>query len=188
MIARGAGLPDQALSRRDPSQTLTEIGEVLRVMTENMMRLLAARSESKRAIRSTDHTMMGATDNNPLKFSPTVEDALTIVLGPPMRSYLSGSDAVSEGFDDLVNHQMRTFAAMQQAMKMLLEDLDPALIDKSVEEDRGVASFLGSRKTKLWDQYVTRWQAKAGRNDNGMAGVFMLYFAECYDRLGDRDR
>lgn len=187
-IARGAGLSAQALTRRDAGETLEEIGAILRIVSENMMRLLAARSDAKRMMRSSEHTMIGATDNNPLKFSPTVEDALSIMLGPPMRSYLNGRKAMSEGFDDLVNHQARTYAAMQQAMRMLFEDLDPAEVERAVEADTGMAALLGSRKAKLWDHYAARWQAKTLRNESGMVGAFMLYFSECYDRLGSSGR
>lgn len=187
-IAKGAGVQPQALMRRDAGETLEEVGAVLRTVAENMMRLLAARSDAKRMMRSSEHTMIGATDNNPLKFSPTVEEAIMVMLGPPMRSYLSGQKAMAEGFEDLVNHQARTYAAMQQAMRMLFEDLDPAEVEKAVEADKGVAALLGSRKAKLWDHYAARWQAKTLRNDNGMVGAFMLYFSECYDRLGSSGR
>jgi type VI secretion system protein ImpI len=73
---------------------------------------------------------------------------------------------------------------MQQALRMLVADLDPQAISAETEEDRGIASLMGSRKAKLWDIYVARWQAKARRHEGGMVDVFMQYFAECYDRGG----
>jgi type VI secretion system protein ImpI len=183
-LAEGAGVSPEVFVRRDPDEVLHDVGGMTRLVVEQMMALLAVRSETKRAFRSGEHTMIGATGNNPLKFSPTVDDALRLMFGPRLRSYMPGREALEEGFADLSNHQLRTFAAMQQALKMLLEDLDPATIEHATESDRGVASLIGSRKSRLWDQFVARWQAKTHRSDDGMVGLFMLYFSEAYDRLG----
>jgi len=45
-----------------------------------------------------------------------------------------------------------------------------------------VSALLGSRKAKMWDHYVTVWQAKAGKREQGMLAVYMQLFAEAYDR------
>ena len=39
-----------------------------------------------------------------------------------------------------------------------------------------------SRKARLWDAYVARWQVKTRRNEGGLVDVFMQYFADCYER------
>ena len=46
------------------------------------MQLLNARQQAKRLARSSSHTGIEAFDNNPLKFSPTAEDAIRIMFGP----------------------------------------------------------------------------------------------------------
>jgi type VI secretion system protein ImpI len=45
-----------------------------------------------------------------------------------------------------------------------------------------------SRKAKLWDAYVARWQAKVRREGSGPVDSFMLLFADCYDRDGSEKR
>ena len=187
-LAQVAGVPAEVFARRDGDEVMRDVGAMLHITARHMMALLAARTETKRAFRSAEHTMIGATDNNPLKFSPNPEEALRLMLGPPLRSYLDGKAALEEGFTDLANHQLRTFAAMQQALKMLIEDLDPAEIDKAAEPEGGIGALIGSRKGRLWEQYVIRWQAKTMRNEDGMVGLFLMYFAECYDRLGAQTR
>ncbi len=64
----------------------------------------------------------------------------------------------------LAKHQIKTFSAMQQALTMLVEDLDPVAIDQSTDTDRGITALVTSRKARLWDAYVTRWQAKTFAN------------------------
>ncbi|MCG5233952.1 type VI secretion system-associated FHA domain protein TagH [Xanthobacter oligotrophicus] len=187
-LARGAGVPVEAFTRRDSIKVLEEVGATLRIVAEHMMRLLSARSSVKRTIRSTEHTTIAAVDNNPFKFSPSVEDSLRIAFGPPTRSYLNGPTAFTRGFEDIGNHQLRVFTAMQQALAKLVEDLDPAVIDAACGAEKGVSALLSSRKSRLWDHYAATWRAKSQYSEEGIVGLFLHYFSECYDRLGERDR
>jgi type VI secretion system protein ImpI len=41
--------------------------------------------------------------------------------------------------------------------------------------------MVGSRKARLWDIYVSRWQALAQRRENGVLETFMDHFARCYE-------
>ena len=109
---------------------------------------------------------------------------MRIMFGPPTRSYLDARRAVGQGFDDLKDHQVRTFAAVQQALRLLLEEFDPDSIENALTGDRGLAGVLGSRKARLWDVYLARWQARSQSHEDGMLNAFMSYFAECYDRDG----
>ena len=178
-FARAAGVPEQLFAGQDPAQLGDRFGQLMRIVVENLRQLLQARLQAKRLARTPNQTMVQAIDNNPLKFSPTTEDALRIMFGPATHSYLDAQRTLEQSFQDVKSHQIKTYAAMQQAMRMLLADLDPQSIDQSTE--RGLPG-VGSRKAKLWDTYQTRWQSKTARHEGEILDVFMLYFAECYDR------
>jgi type VI secretion system protein ImpI len=109
---------------------------------------------------------------------------MRFMFGPPTRGYLSAQRALAQGFADVKEHQLQTYVAMQHAMRMLLEELDPATIDAATKADRGLVGAIGSRKARLWDIYVARWQARTQHNKDGMLSAFMDYFAKCYDRGG----
>lgn len=181
LVARGAGLPDDAFAGRDPGELAEQFGRLLRLSTDNMKQLLEGRQQAKRLARSPNQTTVQAINNNPLKFSPTAEDALRIMFGAQSRSYLDAERAFAQGFDDLKKHQIKTYAAMQHAVTLLMKDVDPAAIEAASQSDRGLAGMVGSRKARLWDIYVARWQAHAKRHDNGILDTFMDYFARCYD-------
>ncbi len=181
LVARGAGLPDDAFAGRDPGEMAEQIGRLLKLATDNMKQLLEARQQAKRLARSPNQTTVQALNNNPLKFAPSPEDALRIMFGAQGRSYLDAERAFAQGFDDLKKHQIKTYAAMQQAVTLLMKDVDPATIEAASQSDRGLAGMVGSRKARLWDVYVARWQAHARRHDNGILDTFMDYFARCYD-------
>ena len=183
-FAKGAGLSTNDLAWQDPGAFAEQLGGLMRLVAVELKQLLAARAESKRIARSANQTMIQAQDNNPLKFSPTVDDALQLIFGRPKSGYLSAQKAFDESFKDLKAHQIKTYSAMQHALRMLVEDLDPQAIAESMAQDRGLDSLLGSRKAKMWDAYVARWDAKTAPYEDGLVDAFMLYFAECYDRGG----
>ena len=182
-FAAGAGIPEQQLDRQNPKELARKLGGFVRLVVSEMRQLLGARSEAKRMARSSSQTIVQALDNNALKFSPTDLDALRILLGPPQRSYLDAERAVGQGFADLKEHQVRTFAAMQHAVRMMIEDFDPKNIEKNAPADAGISAMLASKKARLWDAYVISWNSRIDRRDNGMMDVFMQYFADYYDRI-----
>ena len=184
-LAQGAGVPEDVFASQSPDQLAEQIGMLTRVVVENLRQLLQARLQAKRLARTSNQTMVEALDNNPLKFSPSAEDAMRIMFGPPTRSYLDARRTLEQSFEDLKAHQIKTYSAMQQALRMLLSELDPQTVENEAERDRGIASVVGSRKARLWDAYQARWQAKSSRSEGGLIDAFMLYFAECYDRGGE---
>lgn len=186
LVARGAGLPEDAFAAQQPAQFAMEVGQFLRLVAENMRQLLEARQQAKRFARSSSQTTVQALDNNPLKFAPSVDEAMRIMFGPPTRSYLGASGAVAQGFDDLKTHQIKTFSAMQHALKRLLEEFDPAAIEKASAAGRGIVGALGSGKARSWDTYTARWQARTHSHEDGMLNAFMHYFSEYYDRDGNK--
>jgi type VI secretion system protein ImpI len=179
---RGAGLPAGAVANRTDDALAEELGALFRLVTQHLQAMLAARAETKSAMRSADRTMIAALENNPLKFSPTPEEALRIMFGAGTRSYLDARAAIESSFGDLQRHQVQTFGAMQQALQALVDDLDPSTIEAATPEDGGLAGMVGSRRAKLWNTYVERFRAKSGRHERGMVDAFMLLFAEMYDR------
>ena len=181
-VARGAGIPEEFLARQNPEQLAELLGVLMRLVTENVRQLLNARLEAKRMTRSANQTMIQALDNNPLKFAPTTEEALRIMFGPQTASYLDARRALEQSFEDLKLHQVLTYSAMQQALRTLVTDFDPQTIEDETDVDRGIAAMVGSRKARLWDAYVARWQVKTRRNEGGLVDVFMQYFADFYER------
>ncbi|MBR1232064.1 type VI secretion system-associated FHA domain protein TagH [Bradyrhizobium sp. AUGA SZCCT0182] len=181
-VARAAALPEDFFDGKDTGQLAEQLGGLMRISVSNLMSLLQARNEAKRLTRSTTHTTIQATENNPLKFSPTAEDAMRILFGPKTHSYMEARKAFEQGFTDLKFHQLKTYAAMQHAVSMLVADFDPAEITKGVAEQEGTLDKLRSRKSRQWDAFVTRWKASLGREPGAAVEAFMLHFADYYDK------
>lgn len=181
-FARGAGLEPEMITLKDDTRLAEMAGRLVAIMTESLMQLNSARAKSKGIMRSANVTLIQARENNPLRFSPTTQDALRILLGPETSSYLDAARAVTLSFEDQKKHQLLVFSAMQEALVELLADLDPARIEQSLPPQGGVGAMVRSKQARLWDHYQTVWTAKAGKSDKGMVDVFMRLFAQAYDR------
>jgi type VI secretion system FHA domain protein len=179
-IASAAGLPEGSLNRGNPIETATEIGRALAVLSEELSSLLQARAVARRSVRSGQVTMIGREDNNPLKFMPTPDQALSAMFGPPRPGFQRGGEAVRAAFADIKRHQYATHAAIQPALARLLDDLAPETIEARVKS----SGLLSNRRARAWETFVERWDAKAQAHENGMLDVFLTYFAEAYDGEG----
>ena len=73
-LMAGLELPDQGRSL-NPALASREIGATLRALIEGLMEVLAARASTKDEFRLSQ-TRIGPAMNNPMKFSPTADDAL----------------------------------------------------------------------------------------------------------------
>lgn len=180
-LARGAGIPESLIADTDAGELVEELGRLLRIVAENLKQMLSARTESRVMMRTANHTMISASDNNPLKFSPTAEDALCIMLGRRSNSYMDAGRALTDSFDDLKRHQLLIVAAMQYALQRLSDDLEPEAIEKSAGAEKS-GGLLSSRSAKLWERYVAKWKSIRSAHDNGLQDVFLAYCSEFFQR------
>lgn len=140
-----------------------------------LMALLQNRAEAKRFTRGGDRTMMGAANNNPLKFLPDPAQALEVMFLNHRDGFMSGGEGVAEALRDVKTHQMAVFAAIQPALIKLLEDLSPEAVEAAID-----GGLLSGKRQKAWDEFVKRWDDKVANHENGMLDVFLTHFAESY--------
>ncbi|MGH1330369.1 MAG: type VI secretion system-associated FHA domain protein TagH [Paracoccaceae bacterium] len=175
-FCEGAGLSPDLANSADSIAMARELGRTLRVATQELMALLQDRASAKQFTKSGDRTMMGATANNPLKFLPTPDQALTAMFLQPKDGFMHGADGLAEAFGDVRLHQSAVFAAIQPALAKLLMDISP----EAIEEKSGSGLLGAGRKGKAWETFVERWDAKVEPHENGMLDVFLAHFAEAY--------
>ena len=86
-LLAGAGIRGIDIPGGLTPQLMNQLGRLLREATGGLLDLLAARAMTKREVRA-DMTVIVAKDNNPLKFSPDMEAALTHLLVPRGRGFM----------------------------------------------------------------------------------------------------
>ena len=183
-FCEGAGLdPDLAASAN--SEHLARIvGQALRHASDEIMRMLQDRASVKQFTKGGERTMRNAHGNNPLKFLPDSSEALNAMFLNPREGFMEGPQGVASAMADLRGHQQAVFAALQPALAAVLEGLSPEEIE-AAEDSRALLS--GSRRGKLWDSYVSRWDAKVSQADHGMLDVFLQAFAQAYSNAVQKE-
>ena len=175
-FCEGAGLPPPPPGAAVDSTALArELGRTMQQAAAELMALLQDRAAAKQFTRGGDRTMMGAANNNPLKFLPDPVQALEVMFLQPRDGFMTGGEGMTAALQDVKTHQMAVFAAIQPALIKLLEDLSP----EAIEEATGGGLLAGGRR-KSWDEFIKRWDAKAANTENGMLDVFLRHFAESY--------
>ena len=175
-FCEGAGLPPPPPgSTVDGTALARELGRTMQMAAAELMALLQDRAAAKKFTRGGDRTMMGAANNNPLKFLPDPAQALEVMFLQPRDGFMAGGDGMRAALTDVKTHQMAVFAAIQPALIKLLEDLSP----EAIEEATGGGLLAGGRR-KAWDEFVKRWDEKVANHENGMLDVFLRHFAESY--------
>jgi type VI secretion system protein len=145
------------------------------------MDLLLDRSHTQETFRL-PQTMMQAAQNNPLKFSPSVDEALRYLLNDRGDgAYLGAEDAVRAGFRDVRQHEQALVKAMLQAVKDYVERFDPEELKSRFDKGLKRGGLLaGANKLKYWELYEESYPALTQREDGGPPQLFTEEFARAY--------
>lgn len=147
----GAKLNTSLVSTNNAAESMQRIGQMFRKLVKGTMSLLKARAELKNMFR-VNQTYIKTHDNNALKFSASTEEALSYLIGNSESGFKDSLDAIDEGFDDIMLHQMAMQAGIQASLKEILKKLDPQKIEAQVED-----GLLLQKKSKCWEKYVNTY-------------------------------
>jgi type VI secretion system FHA domain protein len=128
--------------------------------------------------------MIQARGNNPLKFSAGDDDALAALLGAGRRIDMAPDEAVADALRDIRMHELASIAAMQTAVRALLEGLDPVKL-RAQAEHGGVTLLPAQKKARAWDAYEALYTRTAQALADDFDSVFGKAFARAYERALD---
>jgi FHA domain-containing protein len=184
----GLGLPIDTQPASE-AELLELAGALLREFVRGTVELLLARASIKHEARL-DVTTLRATENNPLKFAASAEEALQRLLSPqPGAGYLAPREAVREALQDLRAHALATLAGLEAAVRSLFERFDPARLERDFSERSLLASIVPAhRKAKCWDLFEEQFRqiGEAARED--FNALFGREFARAYQEQVERLR
>jgi FHA domain-containing protein len=157
------------------------IGKLLREAVQGTLDLLRARGLVKSEMRA-DVTRILSVDNNPLKFSPTVEAALSQLLATPLPGFMPPMRAMKDAYDDLRAHQFGFMAGMRAALDEVLGRFTPQELEKRLTNPSMLDSLLSTnRKAKLWDLFVERYRDVASEAREDFNAAFGKAFLRAYE-------
>lgn len=177
----GLGIADPGLPAQLTPELMHRIGELLREATQGTIELLLARALVKRELRA-EVTTIVSHDNNPLKFSPNVDVALTHLLAPRGQGFLTPVDAMRDAYGDLRAHQFGFMAGMRAALAGVLQRFDPATLEKRLSEPSVLDNLLPmNRRARLWGLYTELYRDIASEAEDDFQVLFGRAFLRAYE-------
>ncbi len=165
----------------DPPATMLALGKAFRVMVAGLRAVLIARAHIKDVFRI-EQTIIQARGNNPLKFAAGDDDALTALLGAGRRIDMAPHEAVADALRDIRLHELASMAAMQAAVRAVLDDLHPAKLRAQVEHAGGIALLPAQKKARAWDAFEALHTRTVQALTDDFDSVFGKAFARAYER------
>jgi type VI secretion system FHA domain protein len=95
---------------------------------------------------------------------------------------MSPHEAVADALRDIRLHELASMAAMQTAVRSVLEGLDPAKLRAAAEQGGGMTLLPAQKKARAWDAY----EALHGKTVQALADDFDSVFGKAFARAYER--
>jgi type VI secretion system FHA domain protein len=176
---QGVGMP--GAQPADPAATMRALGQAFRVLVSGLRSVLIARASIKSEFRI-EQTMIRARGNNPLKFSAGDDDALAALLGTGRHTDMTPAAAVADALKDIRLHELASMAAMQSAVRVMLDGLDPAKLRAQADQGGGLSVLPAQRKARAWDAFEALHTRTVQALSDDFDSVFGKAFARAYEQ------
>lgn len=181
-LFKGMGLADFKVDDEALPAVMETIGKVFREAVAGTRDVLMVRTRIRNEFR-VQHTMLRPKENNPLKFSVTIEDALHKMVKPSSKGFLAPVDAMREAFKDLAGHEVATVTGMRAGIEDVLSRFEPTAIEKRLQRDSLLGSLLpATRKARLWELFVDNYETIMHEAEGDFEELFGREFAQAYER------
>jgi FHA domain-containing protein len=179
-LLRGAGVTELAVPGGLTPKFMEDVGAVMRETMRGLLDLLAARAHAKREVRA-DATIIVASDNNPLKFSPELDAAVAHLLMPRQHGFMPPQRSLADARESLRSHQEGFVAGMQAALAAVLARFDPGKLEERLLESSSGSSLLSmNHKAKLWNLYEELYGEISREAETDFHFLFGEEFLEAY--------
>ena len=156
------------------------VGELVRETITGMMQVLTSRSSIKNEFRM-NVTTIQPVENNPLKFSATVDDAIENMFIKDGNAYKKPVEAIKEGFEGIAEHQISILAGIRTAFKGVIKRFDPAVLEQRFEQYNKPGIIPGMSKAKNWESYKNYYNELVDDMDNSFQHLFGYEFVQAYE-------
>jgi type VI secretion system FHA domain protein len=152
----------------------------MRETMQGMMRVLKFRKKIKEEFRI-NVTTIQSIENNPLKFSANIDDAMENMFIKENNAYKAPVDAVKEGFQGIAEHQVAVIAGMQAAFRGMIERFDPNNLESRFEKYKSTSLLSLGQKGKRWNAYKQYHQGLIENLDDSFQHLFGYDFVQAYE-------
>lgn len=175
-LLASAGLNEASIT----PEFAANLGRILQVVIAGVMQLLQTREQARTefGMRNTSYKKA---DNNPLKFSVNVEDALHNLLVKRNAAYLGPVDAFEDAFRDMRNHELATLHAMKAAFDGMLQSFNPDSLQVAFNKEvKQGTLWSGPIKLRYWELYRERYKTFTRNAEQCFHDLFADEFVKAY--------
>jgi type VI secretion system FHA domain protein len=179
---KGLDVSEENQTAINSTQIWEQLGRALKQSLYGVIEVMRERSTVKSNFR-VNQTTFQQRENNPLKFSASLDDAFHNLFNRPGTSFMPAQQAIAEAFADISRHELAIVAGASGAMVGLLQQLAPEKIEAT---DFG-SSFVdkvnpAQRQARLWSQYKALHQTLVSelnsKNRQGVNDDFISAYEE----------
>jgi len=174
------GLDAHNLSDEKVIEINQVVGEIVRETISGMMQVLSSRSTIKNEFRM-NVTTIQPVENNPLKFSANVDDAIENMFVKDGNSYKKPVEAIKEGFEGIAEHQVAILAGIRTAFKGVLNRFDPNVLEQRFDKFNKPGLIPGMKNGKNWEAYTHYYNELIDDMDNSFQHLFGYEFVQAYE-------
>jgi type VI secretion system protein len=176
----GAGLKGIDIPEEKIPEFMELLGSIFSEVVEGLMDLLKVRRNIKSELRL-KQTMLEPTQNNPLQFLTSAEEAMTMLLTDNRTGYLPPLQAFQKSFENIKAHEVAIFAGMQAALSKSLSHFDPKKIEDEINKEKNLNNLLVSKNTLYWKEFERLYQKIVIEAEDDFHKMFGHEFARAYE-------
>ena len=181
VLCRAIGVERERIEPGQEQQFVSTVGHLVRTATRGMLQVLKTRTTIKADLRLSQ-TSEQPRENNPLKFSAGVDEALDKMLFYSGIHHLPALDAYEGAFLDIRAHQHALVAAMRAAFDDLLRRFDPETLREKFDRGLRPGALLGmSNEAKYWDLFCEFYASAQKDSDRNFDEIVGQIFAQAYE-------
>lgn len=174
------GLDSSQLSDAQVEEISVLAGELMREVTGGMMQLLRSRTTIKNEFRM-NVTTIQPVENNSLKFSVSVDEALENLFIKKNGAYKEPIESFREGFQGVGEHQVAIIAGIRFAFESMIDRFDPFKLESMFNRGKKGGVIPAMQKAKNWSSYSEYYENLVGDMERTFQQLFGDNFVQAYE-------
>ncbi|HHF3268145.1 TPA: type VI secretion system-associated FHA domain protein TagH [Vibrio diabolicus] len=179
---KGAGIDPTMIPSDNREQWFEQLGESFSLMLVGLMETLHNRAVFKQTNRLS-HTAFRKSENNPLKFSANLEDAIHNLYNRQTASFLKPSAAIKEAFSDIESHEQALMKGVEGMVSSVMSLVEPTSIySEALAKDTVINKVIPARKyAQSWKRFEDIHEKLSDDIVNKESPFYLEDFAKHYE-------
>ncbi|YCO02240.1 type VI secretion system-associated FHA domain protein TagH [Vibrio sp. VNB-15] len=181
-FVRGLGINPNMVPDEQRELWFQQLGESFSLMLTGLMETLHNRAEFKQNNRL-NHTAFRKSENNPLKFSANLEDAIHNLYNRKTASFMQPNLAIKEAFNDIEKHEKALMNGVNGTVISVMSLVEPSSIySDSLSNDSLLNKIIPARKySQSWKRFEDIYNQLSDDVVNKNSPFYLEDFAKHYD-------